>query len=448
MAALTDITAPLEQEGTRSVVRKWLAKVGDRLAVNDPVVELETDKVSVEVAAEVEGVLAEIVLDSGADAEPGAVLGRLSTDGQGPARDENAEPDLEMALPRDGQPSPLPLDGGEAGREGVAKTASGLEEERQSPLRDSPSTVLATHPSPALPQSRGKGASIASFDPALRLSPSVRRRLIETSLDPRALTGSGRGGRITRADVDEATARGVRPQPATDAVTAAPHDSMRLRIAEHMVQSLSAAPHVTAVFEADFSAITTHRRAHKAAFAAKGVNLTFTAYIVAAACEAMKAAPAVNARWFEDRLEIYGDINVGVGTALGDKGLVVPVIRQAQTLDLFGLAERLHDLTERARANRLTPKDVQGGTFSISNHGVSGSLIAAPIIINQPQSAILGVGKLEKRVVVREVDGADAILIRPMAYVSLSIDHRVLDGHQTNAWLTRFVEVLEGWPAK
>jgi 2-oxoglutarate dehydrogenase E2 component (dihydrolipoamide succinyltransferase) len=200
------------------------------------------------------------------------------------------------------------------------------------------------------------------------------------------------------------------------------------------------------VFEADFSAIMRHREAHKAAWAKKGVKLTYTAYIVAAAAEAMKVAPAINSRWHADRLEIFDDINIGVGTALGDKGLIVPVLRQVQRLNLKGIAAGLDDLVERARREKLTGKDVSGGTFTISNHGVSGSLFASPIIINQPQSAILGIGKLEKRVVVREVDGVDTIQIRPMAYVSLTIDHRVVDGHQTNAWLSRFVELLESWP--
>jgi 2-oxoglutarate dehydrogenase E2 component (dihydrolipoamide succinyltransferase) len=220
---------------------------------------------------------------------------------------------------------------------------------------------------------------------------------------------------------------------------------MRRRIAEHMTQSLASAPHVTAVFEADFGAIAAHRAATKPEFERQGVNLTYTAYFVAASALAMKAAPTVNSRWFDDRLEVYHDVNIGVGTALGDKGLVVPVIRQAQDLSLFEIAERLQDLTERARADRLASADVRDGTFSISNHGVSGSLVAAPIIIHQPQSAILGVGKLEKRVVVREVDGADAIQVRPMAYVSLTIDHRVIDAHQTNAWLSRFVDALQTW---
>jgi 2-oxoglutarate dehydrogenase E2 component (dihydrolipoamide succinyltransferase) len=177
------------------------------------------------------------------------------------------------------------------------------------------------------------------------------------------------------------------------------------------------------------------------------VKLTYTAYLVAAAAEAMKVAPAINSRWHSDRLELYDDINIGVGTALGTKGLIVPVVRKVQQLNLKGIAAQLDELIEKARAEKLTGADIKGGTFTISNHGVSGSLFAAPIIINQPQSAILGVGKLEKRVVVREVGGVDTIQIRPMAYVSLTIDHRVVDGHQTNAWLSRFVEVLEGWPA-
>lgn len=160
----------------------------------------------------------------------------------------------------------------------------------------------------------------------------------------------------------------------------------------------------------------------------------------------MAASPNVNARWHDDFLEVFTDVNIGIGVALGEKGLIVPVIQRAQTLTLRETAAKLGDFTERARGNQLKPSDVQGGTFTISNHGVSGSLLAAPIIINQPQSAILGVGKLEKRVVVRSIGGADTMVIKPMAYVSLTIDHRVLDGHQTNFWLSRFVETLEAWP--
>jgi len=221
-----------------------------------------------------------------------------------------------------------------------------------------------------------------------------------------------------------------------------PHDRMRLTIAENMVRAVSEAPHVTALFEADFSAVA----AHKAALAARGVKLSYTAYIVKAAAEAMAGAPAINGRWEKDRIAISPTIDIGVGTALGEKGLVVPVVKDAGSFGLEQIGAKLDDLTRRAREGKLERSDVSGGSFTISNHGVSGSLLAAPIILHQGQAAILGVGKLEKRVVVREIGGQDAILVRPMAYVTLTIDHRVVDGHQTNAWLSRFVEILEKWP--
>jgi 2-oxoglutarate dehydrogenase E2 component (dihydrolipoamide succinyltransferase) len=283
----------------------------------------------------------------------------------------------------------------------------------------------------------------------------VKRLLSEHSVSARDIKGSGRDGRITHKDVEDFIARGASVPPASSRqapvagkmpAVRMQHDAMRKSIAEHMSRSVATAPHVTAVFEADFSAIAAHRAKHKDAYAKSGAPLTYSAYIVRAAAESMKVSPNVNARWHDDFLEVFEDVNIGMGVALGEKGLIVPVIQRAQALTLKETAAKLSDLTERARTTQLKPADVQGGTFTISNHGVSGSLLATPIIINQPQSAILGVGKLEKRVVVREIDSHDAILVRPMAYVSLTIDHRVLDGHQTNAWLTRFVEVLETWP--
>jgi 2-oxoglutarate dehydrogenase E2 component (dihydrolipoamide succinyltransferase) len=180
---------------------------------------------------------------------------------------------------------------------------------------------------------------------------------------------------------------------------------------------------------------------------ARGVKLSYTAYIVRAAAEAMAVAPAINGRWEQDRIAISPTIDIGVGTALGEKGLVVPVVKGAGRLSLEQIGQKLEDLTRRAREGKLERADVSGGSFTISNHGVSGSLVATPIILHQGQAAILGVGKLEKRVVVREIGGQDAILVRPMAYVTLTIDHRVIDGHQTNAWLSRFVEILENWPS-
>ncbi|MGE3397527.1 MAG: dihydrolipoamide acetyltransferase family protein [Sphingomonas sp.] len=401
-----DVLVPMEQEGTKAVVRAWLKQVGDRVEENDPLVELETDKVAMEVPAPAAGVLTEILLDSDADAVPGAVLGRIATA-------EAAKPP-EPSRPERGRAAATPTPE-------MRSTARGTNEGRET-----------------------------------RLSPSVKRAVLQHNLDPAQIDGSGRNGRITRADVDRAVeaATGV-GRPVEGIIPAAtgdvrshsvPHDRMRLAIAENMHASVTNAPHVTAVFEADFSAIMAHREKHKAVFAKKGVKLTYTAYLVAAAAEAMKVAPAINSRWHADKLELFDDINIGVGTALGEKGLIVPVVRKVQQLSLKGIAAQLEELIEKARREKLTGVDIKGGTFTISNHGVSGSLFAAPIIINQPQSAILGVGKLEKRVVVREIGGVDAIQIRPMAYVSLTIDHRVVDGHQTNAWLSRFVEVLESWP--
>jgi 2-oxoglutarate dehydrogenase E2 component (dihydrolipoamide succinyltransferase) len=422
---MIDVVVPLEQEGTKAVVRAWLKQVGDRVEVNDPLVELETDKVAMEVPAPSAGVLREILLDSGADAAPGAVLGRIAaTIAVGTGRDEE---------PAHVEPSRDP---------------PSSEAETSDPSPQSPATSPGTN-------EVGKG----QLNPELRLSPAVKRACLQHNIDPSTIAGTGRGGRVTRSDIDQAVEQ-ARRAPAPKSAPAAPpsdgsirshsvrHDRMRLRIAENMLNSVTVAPHVTAMFEADFSAIIAHRERHKAAWANKGVKLTYSAYIVAAAAEAMKVAPAINSRWHEDRLEIFDDVNIGVGTALGEKGLIVPVLRGVETLNLKGIAAGLEDLIQRARAEKLTGRDVSGGTFTISNHGVSGSLFASPIIIAQPQSAILGVGKLEKRVVVREVGGQDAILIRPMAYVSLTIDHRVVDGHQTNAWLSRFVEVLESWPAE
>jgi 2-oxoglutarate dehydrogenase E2 component (dihydrolipoamide succinyltransferase) len=403
---MIDIVVPQEQEGTQAVVRAWLRKVGDRVEVDDPLVELETDKVAMEVPSPAAGILREILLDSDAEALPGAVLGR------------------------------------------IAPVAAVIGNEPETP-----------HPPAA--QAR---PPMEAHSAEMRLSPAVKRALLQHDIDPSRIEGTGRDGRITRSDVDRAVEaatavqaqcvpvtaqpRALPPSATGSASHSIPHDRMRRRIAENMLNSVTQAPHVTAVFEADFSAIIAHREAHKAAWSRQGVKLTYSAYFVAAAAEAMKVAPAINGRWHEDRIEIFDDVDIGVGTALGDKGLIVPVLRKVQTLSLKGIAAGLDALVEKARSQRLEARDVQGGSFTISNHGVSGSLLATPIIINQPQAAILGVGKLEKRVVVREAGGVDSIQIRPMAYVSLTIDHRVVDGHQTNAWLTRFVETLERWPVE
>jgi 2-oxoglutarate dehydrogenase E2 component (dihydrolipoamide succinyltransferase) len=221
---------------------------------------------------------------------------------------------------------------------------------------------------------------------------------------------------------------------------------MRRRIAAHMVESLlHTAPHVTNVFECDMTAVLADRAKRKPDFERRGLSLTLTAYFVAACVEALRAVPEANGRWTEDAVLLHDRIDMGIATALGDRGLVVPVIRDAGSLDLAGIAGALSALIAKARDDKLTPADLRGGSFTISNHGVSGSLVAAPIVINQPQSAILGVGKLEKRPVVVSEGGEDRIVIRPCCYVTLTIDHRVLDGFQANRFMETFVRRLEGW---
>jgi len=403
---MIDVVVPDEQEGTKAVVRSWLRQVGDLVFENEPLVELETDKVTQEVPAPASGVLAEIVLDTDAEAVPGAVLARISAEEEGVSAPAKAgAQEAKPAIPPSVEEAPLGAPG--------PRPSPGNREER--------------------------------------LSPSVRRALQQHGIDASRIQGTGRDGRITREDVDrcvaEATVVSVgepsTAQPRQFSPQDIPHDRMRLTIAENMARAVAEQPHVTAVFEADFTAIA----AHKAAMAARGVKLSYTAYIVKAAAEAMAVAPAINGRWEKDRVAISPTVDIGVGTALGERGLVVPVVKDAGSLSLEEIGVRLDDLTSRARDGKLERSEVSGGSFTISNHGVSGSLLAAPIILHQGQAAILGVGKLEKRVVVRTVNGRDAMLIHPMAYVTLTIDHRVVDGHQTNAWLSRFVEILESWPA-
>jgi len=213
-----------------------------------------------------------------------------------------------------------------------------------------------------------------------------------------------------------------------------------------MVRSLAGAPHVTTLFEADLTRVLKHRSMHAQSFESRGARLTLTVYFISACVRALLAHREVNATFTQDAMQLHADVNIGVGTALGTKGLIVPVIHRAQGLSLFDIAQRLNTLVESARAGRLEPQDVRGGTFTISNHGVGGSLLATPIVINQPQVAILGVGKVQRRVCVIEAGGSESIAVRSMCYLTLTIDHRALDAFQANAFLKLVVETLEQWP--
>jgi 2-oxoglutarate dehydrogenase E2 component (dihydrolipoamide succinyltransferase) len=451
MTQALEIRAPTEQtEGTRSQVLRWLKSVGETVAENEPLIEIETDKVTVEVASPGAGILREIVKGEQEEIAPGEVLGRIET--------------VQGAAAGSGVLDAGAADGSShAGRRVDVATGTALPTASNGAAHGAVGTPVAVSPGEIRP------AGAKDDFAAARFSPAVRRLLNENSLDPAGVRGTGLGGRITVEDVLAAIAArsgtaAARPPtaaahsagepisaPASSGIAGGsrliPHTAMRKRVAEHMVQSLlHTAPHVTTVFEVDMSAVLVHRLQHRDEFASRGVPLTLTAYFLQAAVDAIRAVPQANSRWTDSALEVFESIHIGVGTALEEGGLVVPVLRDVQARDLFATAEGLNDLVTRAREGRLAPADVRGGTFTISNHGVSGSLVATPIIINQPQSAILGIGKLEKRPVVMEEDGADRVAIRPRCYVTLTIDHRVMDGHQANRFLATFVARLTTWP--
>ncbi len=400
-----EVRAPAQQaEGTRSQVLRWLKALGEPVSEHEPLIELETDKVTVEIAAPASGVLSEILTAERDEVAPGALLGRIAPS------DRGAQP------------------GGAAAAPAVPRVAAGA-----------------------------AAAAAPSADPN-RLSPAVRRLLAERGLTPAQVRGTGAAGRITVDDVlgqsgspAEIPAGGEVAAPAEPhcgdgpGVRRVPHGALRRRIAERMVASLlHTAPHVTTVFEVDLAAVLEHRQRQREVLAGRGISLTLTAYLVRAAVQAIMAVPEANSRWTDAAVELYESVNFGIATA-APEGLVVPVLRSAEALDLEQTARGIEELVRRAREGGLRPQDVRGGTFTLSNHGVSGSLFATPIILPAQQAAILGVGKLEKRAVVMDVQGEDRIEIRPRCYVTLTIDHRVMDGERANRFMQVFTQRLARW---
>lgn len=425
MSSTVEVRAPSEQsEGTRSQVQRWLKSIGETVIENEPLIEVETDKVTIEIPAPASGVLHEILKQEQEEIEPGELLARIEVS-------DTAQETTKQAVGA-GQKGGSISSAVAAGSGGTSRRSEGATE------RSEPTTGSM----------------------ARQLSPAVRRLLAQRGLESTAVRGTGEHGRITVDDVLAHVSKGAsasQGDPSRDDSTNAakprtavgrlvPHSSMRKRIAQRMVESLlHTAPHVTTVFEADLNAVLAHRAKHRAEFESRGASLTLTAYILAACVDAIREVPEANSRWSDEALEIFDTIDIGVGTALEGKGLVVPVVRNLQSLDLFGIARDLGEVVGRAREDKLTPADVRGGTFTISNHGVSGSLVAAPIVINQPQSAILGVGKMEKRAVVVTENGEDRVVVRPRCYVTLTIDHRVMDGHRANRFLAVLIQRLESW---
>lgn len=392
--AMIDILVPRDQEGTEASVGKWLTKTGDPVQEHQPVLEINTDKVSVEIAAPAAGVLVEQTKREGEQVKAGELLGRIETS----AHSTPANSALTASSDKD-RPHP----------------------------GDSP----------------GNHASAVSEG----LSPAVRRLLRQHSLDVAAIPKLSRGTRVTIQDVEAYLAQHEASSTETPGTHSRkgrmiPHTPMRRSIAAHMTRSVQTAPHVTSVFEADLSTVLRDRDKRKEAAGSEDVP-SITAYLIRAAIEAIREVPRANSRWHDDHLEIFDWIDFGVAAALDSGGLVVPIIRDAHALSLIEISSRLRTLTGKARSGKLTKADLEGGTFTLSNHGVSGSLLAMPIVIPYGQVAVLGTGKLQKRVIVSDTGGRELFRVRPMMYVTLTVDHRALNGHEANAFLSRFVSALE-----
>src|SRR5437016_2475310 len=338
------------------------------------------------------------------------------------------------------------------------------------PFEISTDKVDAEIPAPSAGAGKGgDGAETAEERLRRRSTPLVRKIAAEHQVDISTIPGTGFAGRVTKQDILGAIERGVSVPVPTPAGTAArsplpsagpvvhpvvqpwpgdrvePFSKIRKITADHMIMSRRTSAHVTSFFEIDYSRVAELRRKHKAASAERGVNLTYLAFIAKACAENLRKHPVVNAAVSGDNIIYRRDVNIGIAVAL-DWGLIVPVVKRADELSLSGLARAINDLGERARTKKLSPDEIQRGTFTITNPGVFGSYAGAPII-NQPQVAILGVGAIEKRPkVVTLPDGTDTIAIRTMGMISMSYDHRVVDGADADRFLADVKRALEDFP--
>ncbi len=466
-------------EGT---ISKWLKQEGEAVQEMDSLLEVNTDKVDTEIPSPSSGVLLKITVPEGETVRAGTVIAWIGKPGEAVPEGEagpGSQKENKAAEPvRQGK--------GAAEMRETEPVPAGAPREKQEHNGHSRTVE------PALAPGRSQDLGF--------ISPIVARLAQENDLDLSKITGTGDGGRITKKDVlaylkdrpAAAAAQAAAPAPwetpgegdlfrptemvfgktgaaeKTGAVqtppkpakTAAgklsevqlpgegqliPLNNMRRQIAENMVISKRSAPHVTTVMEANLQRVLAHYQANKAEFAKQGVKLTYTAYFVAAAVQALRAFPMVNSSWTDNGIQVHPQINLGLAVSLGEQGLIVPVIKNAGDLSLQGIARVVADLADRARNHQLRPEEVREGTFTITNHGIAGSLFATPII-NQPQAAILGVGAVQKRVVVvADENGDDLIAVRPMVYLSLTFDHRILDGASADGFLAKIVSGLAQW---
>ncbi len=407
----TKVFVPRLGEGVDEVtVTKWLKQEGDSIKELEPLLEVNTDKVDTEIPAPATGTVLKIITQEGIAAKVGELLAIIGQPGES-------------------------IDSGQLA---VGSSASSQK-------------ATATPAVQALPQTTNHQPPATNRDLGF-ISPVVAKIAAEHGVDLSQVNGSGLNRRITKNDVlafvegHKSKVEGRVPQAANlqssnlQPGTLIKHTTIRKQIAAHMIESKHTSPHVLTVMEADMSHVARHRAANKAAFERDGVNLTFTAYFLSAIVAGLKAYPQTNSSWTDEGLLVHKNINLGMAVSLGEEGLIVPVIKNADNLSLLAMARTVNDLANRARNKKLQPDEVKGGTFTLTNHGVSGSLFAFPVI-NQPQAGILGVGAMQKRVVVID----DAIAIRPMVYMSFVFDHRILDGASADWFLAKVKETLENW---
>lgn len=411
----------LGESVVEGAIVRWLKAPGEHVAKYEPLLEISTDKIDTEVPSPAEGILLEILAPEGQNVAVGTVLATIG---------QHSEKPIPVAPPAPISQSP------------------------NLPMTKSPSHPVAVSPKPT-----GR----------VFISPVVARIADQHQINLEQVDGSGLGGRITKKDIlafVEAKQPPLAPannpttkQPNNQTIsqllavdadeTLQPLSAMRRAIAQHMVLSKQTSPHVTTVFEVDMTAVVRHREAHKARLAERGINLTFMPYFVTAVASALRTVPEANSRFTAEGVLFNRRVHIGLAVSLPD-GLLVPVLRDADEKNLAGLARAVNDLAERARGGKLAPDEVKGGTFTITNHGSSGSLMGTPII-NQPQTGILGIGAITKRAVVRTASTSllpsadDAIVIRPMCYLSFSFDHRVLDGAKADLFLSHIRLHLEDW---
>ena len=413
----TKVLVPRLGEGVEEVtVTKWLKKEGDTVNELEPLLEVNTDKVDTEIPAPASGTVLKITAEEGVSAKVGAVLAWIGKPGEA-------------------------VDGEKATGEAAAgKTVLEREE------------AVSSQFTVAVPSEARTGGRDLGF-----ISPVVAKIAAEHGVNLQEVTGTGLNGRITKNDVlgyvegQKSKIESRKEQPSNvkpiEGDQLIKHTVIRKQIAEHMVLSKHTSPHVLTVMEADMSRVARHHSVNKDIFARDSVKLTFTAYFMTAIVAGLKAYPVVNSSWTDEGILIHKDVNIGMATSLGEEGLIVPVIKGADNLSLLAMARTVNDLASRARSKKLQPDDVKGGTFTLTNHGISGSLLAFPVI-NQPQCGILGVGAMQKRVVVIPAQGGtgdDAIAIRPMVYLSFVFDHRILDGASADRFLAKVKQTLEDW---